>query len=156
MTAELSDIYHYEQMADWLGTSGQPTEVQFGAIAAAGYSAVVNLALHDSDSSIPDEGRIVTGHGMAYFHIPVRFDAPQLDDLRLFFGVLDALQGRKVWVHCVVNARVSVFTYHYLTVRMSVSADAARSSLLNRWEPEMDDTWREFLGIQADALGLST
>ena len=152
MTAQLSDIYHFEQMTDWLGTSGQPSETQFAAIAAEGYSAVINLALNDHEFALPNEGQIVTGHSMAYFHIPVRFDAPKLDELRLFFSVLDALEGKKAWVHCVVNARVSVFVYHYLTVRKGVAAEKARSSLLNRWEPDMDNVWREFWAIAPEAL----
>jgi len=152
MTTLLSDIYHYEQMADWLGTSGQPTEEQFATIADNDYSAVINLALNDHEHALSNEGQIVTGHSMSYFHIPVRFDAPAVDELRLFFAVVDALQGKKVWVHCVVNARVSAFVYHYLTKRQGVSDDAARSSLLRRWEPDMDDVWQEFLQIETSAL----
>ncbi len=152
MNPKLSEIYHYEQIAEWLGTSGQPSEAQFGSIAAEGYSAVVNLALNDHDHVLPNEGQIVTGHSMAYFHIPVRFDAPQLEELRLFFAVLDALQGKKVWVHCVVNARVSVFVYHYLTARKGLTPEQSRSELLNRWEPEMDEVWREFFAIRASAI----
>lgn len=153
MTQKLAEIYHYEQMADWLATSGQPTREQFGDISAAGYSAVVNLALNDADTAIPEEGRIVTDLGMSYFQIPVRFDAPQLADLQLYFGALDALKGRNVWVHCVVNARVSAFTYHYLTVREGVAPTLAKSSLLKRWEPDMDEIWKEFLAIPASKLG---
>jgi len=152
MNTSLSEIYHYEQMTEWLGTSGQPSEAQFGAIAAEGYAAVVNLALNDHDHVLTNEGQIVTGHSMAYFHIPIRFDAPTLDELRLFFSVLDALQGKKVWVHCVVNARVSAFVYHYLRVRKGLAPEKARSELLKRWEPEMDDVWRDFLGIQPSAI----
>jgi len=152
MTNPVSEIYNYEQMTQWLGTSGQPSEAQFGAIAADGYAAVVNLALNDHDRVLPNEGQIVTKHAMAYFHIPVRFDAPQLDELRLFFSVLDALEGKKVWVHCVVNARVSVFVYHYLRVRKKLDVEKSRSSLLNRWEPEMDDIWRKFLAIEPSTL----
>ena len=152
MNTSLSDIYHYEQMTQWLGTSGQPSEAQFGAIAAEGYAAVINLALNDHDHVLANEGQIVTGHSMAYFHIPVRFEAPKVHELRLFFAILDALQNKKVWVHCVVNARASAFVYHYLTARKGLAPEEARSELLNRWEPEMDDVWRDFLAIQPSAI----
>jgi len=144
---DLSAIYHYEQLTDWLGTSGQPKADQFALIAKAGYQLVVNLALPSSDHAISDEGSIVTDLGMAYVHIPVSFESPRVEDLRLFFGVLDAFSSSKVWVHCVVNARVSVFSYHYLTKRRGLSSTEARSNLLERWEPEMDDVWRSFLAI---------
>ncbi len=144
---DLSSIYHYEQLADWLGTSGQPKPDQFSLISDAGYQLVVNLALPSSDHAVPNEGSLVTALGMAYVHIPVSFESPQVEDLRRFFGVLDAYSSSKVWVHCVVNARVSVFSYHYLTKRRGVADADARSSLLERWEPEMDSVWRDFLAI---------
>ena len=146
-TADLSVIYHYEQLADWLGTSGQPKADQFSLIADAGYQLVVNLALPSSDHAVSDEGSIVTGAGMAYVHIPVSFESPRVEDLHRFFGVLDAYSDSKVWVHCVVNARVSVFCYHYLTKRQGLSDAEAKTSLLNRWEPEMDSVWRSFLAL---------
>ena len=146
-TADLSGIYHYEQLADWLGTSGQPRADQFALIAEAGYQLVVNLALPSSDNAISDEGSIVSGAGMAYAHIPVSFESPRVEDLRRFFGVLDAYSDSKVWVHCVVNARVSVFCYHYLTKRRGLSASEAKTTLLERWEPEMDSVWRGFLAL---------
>lgn len=144
---DLTPIYHYEQLADWLGTSGQPKPDQFALIADAGYQLVVNLALPSSDHAVADEGTIVTGLGMVYVHIPVSFESPQVEDLQRFFGVLDAFSDSKIWVHCVVNARVSVFAYHYLTKRRGFSSSDAKSSLLGRWEPEMDEVWREFLAV---------
>ena len=148
----LTGIYNYEPITDWLGTSGQPTAAQFADIAQAGYSAVVNLALPSSDNAIDNEGSIVSGHGMAYFHIPVVFEHPTADDLRLFFGVMQALQGEKVWVHCVVNARVSAFVYQYLRYVKGVDDEAAKTKLLRKWLPQMDEVWREFLAVPPEAL----
>lgn len=145
--SELETITNYVPMADDLGTSGQPTAEQIGAIAAAGYQAVVNLALPSSDHAIADEGSLVTGHGMSYFHIPVDFAAPTVDDLKQFLGVMRALEGRRVWVHCVVNARVSAFVYHYLRRERHLDEAACRSPILAKWEPRMDDVWRSFLAL---------
>ena len=111
---ELSAIKNFVQLTTDVGTSGQPKRDQFELIAKDGYSAVVNLALPTSDHAIADEGSVVTGFGMSYFHIPVDFAKPTVEDLRTFFGTMQALDGRKVWVHCVVNARVSAFMYLYL------------------------------------------
>ncbi len=110
--SDLTDIYHFEQITPRIGCSGQPTADQFALIAQADYAAVINLALADSDNALPNEGSLVTAQGMSFQHIPVRFDAPTLADLKTFFGVMRALTPRKVWVHCVVNARVSAFLYH--------------------------------------------
>ncbi len=149
MAAALSEIRNFEQATDRIGCSGQPTASQFQSIAQAGYRAVINLALADSDDAIAEEGSIVTGLGLSYHHIPVRFDAPADDDLRLFVGVMTALRDRPVWVHCVVNARVSAFLFHYLTQVEGLSEERATTRLLRRWRPEMDDVWRQFLALDA-------
>ena len=39
----LAGIYNYRQLSERIATSGQPTEAQLAAIAAAGYPVVVNL-----------------------------------------------------------------------------------------------------------------
>ena len=143
----LKGIYNFEAITDWLGTSGQPTPSQFQDIADAGYSAVINLALPSSDNAIANEGAVVTGHGLAYFHIPVDFENPTLEDLRLFFGVMNSLEGSKVWVHCVVNARVSAFVYQYLRYARGMDDEAAKTRLLQKWLPEMNEVWRNFLSI---------
>ena len=150
--AALNAIYNYEPITDWLGTSGQPTESQFLDIANAGYRAVINLALPSSDNAIANEGSIVTGHGMAYFHIPVVFENPTMADLRLFFGVVKALEGQKVWVHCVVNARVSAFVYQYLRYVQGLDDEAAKTQLLRKWLPQMDEVWRKFLSLPQDLV----
>jgi protein tyrosine phosphatase (PTP) superfamily phosphohydrolase (DUF442 family) len=152
MNEDLKAIRNYVQLTPDVGTSGQPTRDQFAAIAAAGFDTVVNLALPTSDDAIADEGSVVTGHGMRYIHIPVKFDQPTVDDLRLFIGTMQALAGRRVWVHCVVNARVSAFMYQYLRLARGVPEDDARSPVLAAWEPRMDDVWRRFLALSAEDL----
>lgn len=150
----LDGITNYVQMTDDIGSSGQPTRDQFRDIADAGYQAVINLALPDSDHAIPDEGSVVTSLGMSFCHIPVDFAAPTAQDLEQFIGVMQALKGRKVWVHCVVNARVSAFLYHYLSKVRRLDPAACRSPILEKWEPQMDDVWKAFLALDEDALDL--
>jgi protein tyrosine phosphatase (PTP) superfamily phosphohydrolase (DUF442 family) len=150
--SELSAIKNFVQLTDDVGTSGQPKRDQFELIAKEGYSAVVNLALPTSDHAIPDEGSVVTGFGMRYVHIPVDFAKPTIDDLRTFFGTMQALDGKKVWVHCVVNARVSAFMYLYLKHVRGLDDAAARSPVLDRWQPTMDPVWRSFIALQRDDI----
>jgi protein tyrosine phosphatase (PTP) superfamily phosphohydrolase (DUF442 family) len=154
MTEGLDQVFNYVQLTDTVGTSGQPTREQFAAIAAAGYEAVVNLALPTSDRAIADEGNVVTALGMRYFHFPVRFERPTTEDLKLFVETMRMLDGRRVWVHCVVNARVSAFMYQYLRLEKGVSDGAARSPILDAWMPRMDDVWRGLIGWSRDDIGL--
>ena len=65
---------NYYQSTEKVGTSGQPSKEQLADIARMGYEAVVNLAMHDSEGAIPDEGGIVAALGMSYCHIPASFE----------------------------------------------------------------------------------
>lgn len=89
---------------------------------------------------------------MAFFHIPVVMENPTAADLRLFFDVMDAFEGRNVWVHCVVNARVSAFVYQYLRYAKGFEDDAAKTKLLKKWLPQMDEVWRNFISLPRAAV----
>lgn len=132
-------------ITDLICTSGQPKPDQFRHIADSGYEVVINLALPDHEDSIPDEGSIVTGLGMTYIHIPVPFDAPGEDQFDMFCGYMDALAQRRVWVHCIVNARVSAFLFRYLQTHRGYSAEQARTPVLEVWWPDMDEVWTAFV-----------
>ena len=62
----MTEPNNYFQITEKVGTSGQPTADQFADIAAAGYGAVINLAMYNSDRAIPEEGNIVAEQGMIY------------------------------------------------------------------------------------------
>lgn len=145
---------NYYQSTEKVGTSGQPSKEQLADIARMGYEAVVNLAMHDSEGAIPDEGGIVAALGMSYFHIPVPFDNPTADHLRTFCGIMSVLEGKKVWVHCAVNARVSAFMFHYLTRLRGASEEDATSPFLKEWRPLMDEAWKSFMALGKGDLGL--
>ena len=138
----IESVTNYIRVSDRLSSSGQPHEDEFRSIAAAGFAAVINLAMPDSDKAIAEEGHIVTQLGMAYHHIPVPFDAPKISHLTQFFGLMDSLQNEHVWVHCVVNYRVSAFLYLYRRWK-GMSEDEARIAVLADWRPNA--IWQDFI-----------
>ncbi|MFC7049301.1 protein tyrosine phosphatase family protein [Emcibacter nanhaiensis] len=148
----MEQLFNFHQTTDLVGTAGQPTRDQFATIAAEDYRAVINLAMPDSDNALADEASLVTSYGLSYFHIPVPFDAPTAEHLRLFFGLMDTLEGQKMLVHCVVNARVSVFMYKYLTLKKGWAADQATSPLLHGWLPEMDNVWKAVMNMSLEDI----
>ena len=115
----LSGIYEFRRIDDRLDTAG--SAAQFPVIREAGFEAVVNLALPTSDNALANEGSIVTGLGMAYLHIPVNFQAPAARDFQTFCGVMEALQGRRAFVHCAANMRVSAFIFLYRVLRQGAN-----------------------------------
>ncbi len=140
------DLLNFHQITPRIGTAGHPQPEDFSAIAAAGYQVVINLAMHDADGAIAEEGKLVSAAGMAYFHLPVPWEAPTADHLKTFIGIMDALSDKQVLVHCQVNARVSAFMLKYLTFKGVSEADAT-TPLMEKWKPQMDDTWKAFLAL---------
>jgi protein tyrosine phosphatase (PTP) superfamily phosphohydrolase (DUF442 family) len=140
----LRDITNYRAAAADLGTSGQPTERQLASIAAAGFSVVINLALHDHPRySLPDEAASVKSLGMEYVHIPVEFAAPTEDDLKAFLDAMDRHRGRKIWVHCAANMRVSAFLGLYWVLRQGWERGRAFELMNGLWQP--NDAWAAFI-----------
>ena len=138
-------ILNHFAVSDSISTSGQPTADQFESIAAEGFEVVINLALPDHKKSIANEGALVTGLGMTYIHIPVPFDAPDESHYERFAGYMDALSDAKVWVHCIVNARVSAFMFRYLQANRGYSPEQAQTPLLKAWRADMDEVWSAFV-----------
>ena len=139
------DILNHYDVTGNIASSGQPSAAQFKEIAAGGYQVVINLAMPDHENSIANEGSIVTSLGMTYIHIPVPFDAPTDDQLAVFSGYMDTLESKKVWVHCIVNARVSAFLFCYLQKNRGLSAEQSATPLLEQWLPQMDNVWKDFI-----------
>ena len=140
----LSSIYNYRTVDELLSTSGQPTVAQLKSIAEAGFSTVVNLALHDDPRySLPDEPGAVKALGLGYVHIPVPFAAPTEADLLAFFAAMEAYAGEKVWVHCAANMRVSAFLGLYRVLRQGWGEDSAFDLMRGLWQP--NEVWASFI-----------
>jgi protein tyrosine phosphatase (PTP) superfamily phosphohydrolase (DUF442 family) len=144
----IESILNYILVSDRIASSGQPEDHQFKDIAEAGYEAVINLAMPNSDNAIPEEGNIVTSSNMTYVHIPVPFDAPDVFHLREFIKVMGALSHRKVWVHCVVNYRVSAFLYLYFQLVHGAQPQEAKKVMLASWKP--NDIWQRFISLSGE------
>ena len=144
MTDPLFAIYNWRAVDESIGTSGQPTEAQLGAIADAGFKTVINLALHDDPRySLPDEAKTVRSLGLNYVHIPVQFATPTEQDLQAFFAAMDAHGGEKVWIHCAANMRVSAFLGLYRVTRQGWPEDKAFELMRGLWEP--NEVWTAFI-----------
>lgn len=139
----ISDIINYLQVRPGLGTAGQPSASEFAGIQAEGYQVVINLVPSSSPDALADEAAVVTGLGMDYIHIPVIWQEPSRVDLEQFFKVMDQNRERKVFVHCVMNMRVSAFVFLYRVTQEGVPVETARADMLRIWEP--NPTWQHFI-----------
>ena len=142
--SEITDIYAYQAIDALLSTSGQPTEAQLAAAARAGFSVVINLALHnDPRYSLRDEASTVKALGMEYIHIPVQFDAPTEAGLLAFFAAMADHRDKKIIAHCAANMRVSAFLGLYRAIRQGQPIEEAFSLMKTIWQP--NPVWAAFI-----------
>ncbi len=140
---QVEDIYNFLALSDAIGTAGQPLEEQFSAMKNAGYQVVINLALATSPNALPHEREIVEQHGMEYIHIPVLWESPRVEEAFQFFDAMKAHAGKKIFVHCAANKRVSAFLYLYRTLHLGITREEATRDLHQLWIP--NDRWNTFM-----------
>ncbi len=145
----IKDIFNFIEITDSISTSGQPTPFEFQTIADAGFQHVINLAMHDSDNALPEEGSFVAEAGMNYFHIPVPFDAPTKEHLQIFLKQMSILEGDKIWVHCALNYRISAFMQHYQRSVLHRSEEQI-IPIISSWEPS--EAWLDFMQLHPSRL----
>ena len=137
------DAENTHQVFEWLWSSGQLSEGDIRSLPSHGISAVINLALPTSSNALPGEAELVTRHGMAYVQIPVEWENPKPEEFLQFVGVLNAFAGRKLWVHCAKNMRVSAFIYLYRKLVLSEADEQASIPMRHLWSP--NETWQAFI-----------
>lgn len=149
MDESVTGIRNFIQIDDRIGTAGQPTAEQFKAVRNAGYEAVVNLLPGEQDNALKGEAALIRELGMEYHYIPVVWSAPQLADFAAFCAAMRKLDGRKVFIHCAMNMRVTAFYSSYAMKHLYWTAEQADALVARVWEAHesfrMDDTWRSFI-----------
>ena len=134
-------IRDYIQLTDRIATSGQPTEEELAAVARAGYEGVINLDVAGSSYALDDEAGLVRSLGIEYVHIPVVWENPTRVDLERFFAAMEERRGKKLFVHCAANRRVSVFMALYRILCLGWEVQEARQWTFLDTMPEY---WRTF------------
>ena len=137
------DAENTHQVFDWLWSSGQLSERDICSLPALGIEVVVNLALPTSSNALPGEAELIARQGVAYVQIPVEWEHPKPEQFTQFVGVLNAFAGRKVWVHCAKNMRVSAFIYLYRKLVLLDSEEGASFPMREVWSP--NQTWQAFI-----------
>ena len=139
----LEEIYNFLEISDRIATSGQPTEDQLREIGRAGYEVVINLGLVGTDYALEDEESLVCSLEMEYVHIPVQWEKPTRENFDGFISAMDLFQGKKVFIHCAANMRVSVFMALYRVIRHGWELEHAMQDLHRIWEP--NEIWTNFI-----------
>lgn len=143
-----ADIRGWQRLDPAITTSGRLEEGDPPRLAAIGVRHVINLALDDHPEALADEAGKLAGHGIAYTHIPVPFDAPGEEHFAAFETALAEADG-PVHVHCIMNWRVAAFFYRRHR-RAGMSETAATALMRQQWDPRSSDdprarVWAEFI-----------
>lgn len=144
---DVAEVFNYLKYNDQLTSAGQVAYDQMTALRDAGYDMVVNLATV-SESGNALEGYLVAEQGISYINIPVVWQSPTINDVQLFFDIMQAAGDRKVFVHCAANMRASAFVYLYRTLVLDVDESEARADMETIWDPAGSDVWN---GLIEDA-----
>ena len=140
----MQGIYNFIEVDSNLGTSGAVEADRFAGLRADGYDIVINLLPDDSQYATPGEAQIVADLGMDYVHIPVDFAAPIASDYNDFVAAMQAATGKKVYVHCAANWRVSSFVSLYGERELGWARHTAEALVEKAWG-EPDDVWKQFM-----------
>lgn len=151
MEETLAGIYNVLAYSERLLTAGQPTAEELKAVRDAGYEVVINLLPEFAPKALMGEREQVRDLGMEYIAIPVDWSSPTERDLAQFFAAMARLEGRKLFVHCAANMRVSAFVFLWRTLVLNVPEDEAEDTMETIWEP--NGTWRAFLNERLRAAG---
>lgn len=141
----MKSILNYIKVSDNISTSGQPTKKQFKEIKKNGFDVVMNLAMHNK-GALKEEDKIVVKNNMMYIHIPITWKKPEVDRLKLFLEILKTLESenKKVFIHCIMNYRVSVFIYHYKKVVLKEK----NVKLISPKEFKPNKVWKRMLELK--------
>lgn len=126
---------NYLVVSERLVTSGQPSAAQITALDALEYRIVINLAPGEGDTGFPDEARLLGSKGISYLAIPVELQRPLYQDFVLFSRVLDSAGNGRVWVHCRLNNRASIFAFLYRVIHEGADPDTAYEKVTQVWVP---------------------
>jgi protein tyrosine phosphatase (PTP) superfamily phosphohydrolase (DUF442 family) len=146
----MNAIYNFHKVSDLLACAGQPREGQLASLADEGYEVVINLGLTDGRYALKDEAASVKALGMEYYHVPVIFDSPQIEDLLSFITLMKNNADKKTFVHCAANYRASAFTGLYLFATGKLNEDEMEDFIEEIWRPE--PIWQLFIEDSLDFL----
>ncbi|HRF48876.1 MAG TPA: protein tyrosine phosphatase family protein [Anaerolineales bacterium] len=146
-------IYNVITVNDAVLTGGQPTAEQLEAVAAEGYTAVINLAPYDPTRSLADEAGLARSLGLAYDHIPVDWADPTDADFAAFEQIMLRRAGAKILIHCMANFRATAFYSLFAQKHLGWSQAQAEALRDVIWKGSDYPVWRAFIArVQARLL----
>jgi protein tyrosine phosphatase (PTP) superfamily phosphohydrolase (DUF442 family) len=144
------EIRNFLPLSENLFTGGMPKAEQLKDAATQGVQVVINLALHDAPTALPEEEKLVSSLGMTYINIPVIWNNPTRENLNEFLDAMDAHSQEKVLVHCEANYRATAFPALYRILRLGWKREDALEVMHRIWNEEKYPVWKKFIEESID------
>ena len=144
------DIRNFLPLSERLFTGGMPKAEQLRDAAVQGVQVVINLALHDIPTALPEEEKLVSSLGMTYINIPVIWNNPTRENLKEFLDAMEAHSEEKVLVHCEANYRATAFPALYRILRLGWKREDALDVMHHIWNEEKYPVWKKFIEENID------
>ncbi|MCL1046531.1 protein tyrosine phosphatase family protein [Shewanella electrodiphila] len=128
--AQLADIKAIKINNNQVITAGLPTSSEFETLKQAGVEVVINLIPTNNPNFLAEEPELVNDSGMKYENIEVDWQQPTIENVELFFSVMEQNNDKSILVHCAANYRASAFYYLYLATQgIDVSGEVLEDTL---------------------------
>ena len=86
---------------------------------------------------------------LEYIHIPVDFKKPTIENYEVFELALNKFDGKKIWIHCAANYRVTVFFSIWAEKNLGWTKEKANKLVDSIWKSDpnwvMKDEWKKFI-----------
>jgi len=134
-------VMNYHRVNDRLVTGGHLLDGGTAELKNQGVTVVIDLR----DDSPSGEKVRFAEQGIEWINIPVEWRDPRKADFERFSEAMSEHQEDHVLVQCAANYRASAMTYLYRVVVENVPEDEATEDLHAVWDPDDNDTWREYI-----------
>ena len=104
----VESIENFQRVSDRVATGGQPTPEQVGALADAGFNAIVNLR-EDSEFNDGPQFRAARDAGIRFVRVPVSMTHPTDASVAKFLAVTDEVELYPVYVYCAEGNRAAAY-----------------------------------------------
>ena len=142
----ISNFYQYNNA---LASGAQPSPEQIEQLKRNGFQAIVNISPLSAKNALKDEALLVEQHEMDYVHFPVDCSNLRPFHYSTFKGILNGLEGKKVFVHCGGNIKSSNLLHMYHVLEKQ--ADELESHRILRQIQNPEEKWYtyfKFMGMQ--------
>lgn len=137
----LTDIKNFNKISPFFASSGMPTSDELVVVKNQGYQHVINLLPGDYSA----EQTQVESLQMTFNQIAVDWSSPTLKNFQDFVALMKPYEkaNEKVFVHCYINYRASVFSYLYQVTQQDVDDDMAKQKMLDIFKPK--EAWQQYI-----------